>query len=275
MRSLTELLPETERAPNGADTDDGQATDADVKAGTPTLERVVEGLDAAEAADDTSGSGGDAQDKTTLSRFNDLAEAVGVDLDTLYQLSVTTNDGEAVSVEALKARYGESKALELERLEWGEERARQESELRKAKHELTDLIAVLPEGKLNRDALEQVRERQQAQVAAERQRTLDVIPEWRDDAKREAELAGMAKHLASYGLPVDYLASVADHRVLNFVRDAWQREQRIQAALSRVRAGKPEPEPAVRTAARAPRKAPARPTRHTGNALKALFENLE
>ncbi len=180
------------------------------------------------------------------------------------------------AIEQLKALQGQQDEIALRELQNEERFIEREAALTKAQNELQQIMAGLPQGAINKDTLERVRTRHAELVDSERRKTLEVIPAWQDEKQRTAELRGMAESLTGYGLPPDYLASVHDHRLLKFIRDSWQRERRIKAALKRVTTGKPNPTTTSKQTGTPPRKATTQPKRNSArNPLEAFLTNAE
>ena len=86
-----------------------------------------------------------------------------------------------------------------------------------------------------------------ARTQVEQSRTLDAIPSWKDETVRTADIKGMAAFMETFGFPATHLGSITDHRMFLFIRDSYQREQRISKALAKVRAGKPNPTTRTKT----------------------------
>ena len=227
---------------------------------------------------DAGASPTEQEQPTPLTKFNDLADKAGLDLDTLYKLEVSqAEDGSPVTVENLKDYYGKHGDVSLKEIEFEERRTQQESALLQAQEELRELMAAMPENAIKPEVLQKVRAKHEAQVALERQRTLEVIPDWQDAATRTADIEGMVAHLQQYGLPVDHLERVTDHRQLKYIRDNWQREQRIRKALDAVKAGRPNPTTKQKPAAKASQKNPLVGVSkgNARNKLEAVFSNLD
>lgn len=223
--------------------------------------------------DQSSGS----NDKTDLTKFNDLAGKLGMDLDALYQLQISSSDdGEPVTIEALKDMHKEKSEFDLSKLEWEERRLQQEQDLTRAKAELHEIMQMLPEKAIKPEVLERIRAKTAAQTALERKKTLEVIQEWKDAKVREADIAGMAEHLQGYGFPVNYLEQVVNHQQLKYIRDNWLREQRVRKALESVRAGKPGKTPESTPQKRPPQKQPLTGIRKgkARNNLEAVFSTV-
>lgn len=241
---------------------------------------LAELLDAAEAetagAEEQTEPGG-SQEKAELTEFNDLAEKLGMDLDALYKLQVkSSEDGEPITIEALKDLHKSKGDFELDQLDWKEQQLAQEQELTRAKAELQELIAMLPQKAVKPEMLERIRKKHDATVAQERKKTLEVIPAWKDAKVRTADIEGMSEHLQGYGFPVNYLENIVSAQQLKYIRDNWQREQRVRKALEQVRAGKPGKTPASKTQKKSPSKNPALNVKRgqSRNRLEAVFSNL-
>lgn len=268
-------MQSSEHNPAGAETQD-------IPSGMTSLaELLSEGeskpepeQEAAGADDQASGS----EQKPELTKFNDLAEKLGVDLDALYKLQVSSSeDGEPVTIEELKDLHKSKADFELEQIDWKERQLTQEQDLTRAKAELQEILAMLPEKAVKPEALEKIRAKHEAQVKLERKKTLDAIPEWKDAKVRTADIEGMSEHLQGYGFPVNYLENIVNHKQLKYIRDNWQREQRVRKALEQVRAGKPNKSPAARTQDKAPVKNPVGAVKRGSarNTLEAVFSQLD
>lgn len=266
---------------SGTTEETNQANDAPGLASLAELLGADEFVDANEeqtpGGDEAESSG--SEEKTKLVRFNDLAGATNLDLDALYKLEVSLDDGdEPVTIEQLKDSYKERSDFGLERIEFEETRTQKENELLKAQSELQEILQALPKNAVRPEVLEKIRARQEANIAEERRRTLETIPEWQDAEKRTADLTAMAEHLESYGFPPNYLQQVFSHQQLKYIRDNMRRERRIREALAAVRTGKPG-----KAATPKPQKKAAKKGEALGNVsrgsksskLEAVFSNLE
>ena len=88
----------------------------------------------------------------------------------------------------------------------------------------------------------------------------------------------MSEHLQGYGFPVNYLQNIVSHQQLKYIRDNWQREQRVRKALELVKAGKPGKTPASKTQKKAPKKSADLSQIKRGssrNKLEAVLSNTE
>lgn len=212
-----------------------------------------------------------------VKRFNDLAGATGLDLDALYKLEVSLSEGgDPVTIEQLKDSYKQREDFSLRELEFEERRTQQESELLRASAELQEILQALPANAVRKDVLEKIRAKSEKTAAIERQRTLDAIPEWKDEARRTDELSAMVKHLEAYGIPKTYLQQVMDHRHFKYIRDNMLRERRIREAIAKVRAGKPEGGKPSKPQGKAPAKGATTVKTPKGvSKLESVFSNLE
>lgn len=217
---------------------------------------------------------GNGKNDATPKMFNDIAESIGIELDDLYKLQVTTADGKTVSIEELKSLQTKQDDIVLRELEFEETRASKEGDLRQAQGELAEIVAALPDGTIKPAVLEKLRAKNATRVEVEQSRTLTAIPTWKDEAARTKDMTGMTAHLERFGFPGNYLGSVVDHRMFVFIRESHLREQRIKNALERVKAGKPNPTTPTKTAAKAPAKTGAR-NPNARNGLESFFSTLE
>jgi len=205
-----------------------------------TGEEAIAKQQAKDSGESTYSEPGGSQETAELTEFNALADKLGVDLDTLYKLQVKTSDsGEPVTIEELKDLHKKRDEIELGKIEFEEHRVEQEQELMRTRAELTELMQALPKNAVKPETLERIRRKSEEHTKRERALTLDVIPEWKDAKRREADIAAMSEHLQGYGFPVNYLESVVSHQLVKYFRDAWQREERIREALKRVKPGTP------------------------------------
>lgn len=256
------------------------ATEEQQQPGIESLGELLQEEPTTDVVDDGAGAPGEAggSDTAKPTKFNDLAGQLGLELDDLYKLEVSqAEDGTSVTIENLKDYYAEQADFSLAQIDFEERKTQQEADLMQAQEELRELMAALPEKAIKPEVLQKVRDKHEAQMQLERKRTLEVIPEWQDAKTRTADLEGMADHLKQYGYPVNHLERVADHRQIKYIRDNWQREQRIRKALAAVKAGKPNPTTRQKPATKAPSKAPLAGVKR-GNALnklEAVFSELD
>lgn len=210
------------------------------------LQALGELLKADEPGEKTSGDSNEGEssgsdEKTTPTKFNDLAGAADIDLDALYKLEVTLEGvDEPVTIEQLKDHYKGAHDFDLQVLEFEEQRTESINELVRAKAELTEILQALPANAVKPEVLEKIRTKAAETAETERAATLDVIPDWKDENARAADIALMSEHLQGYGFPVNQLELLIDHRWQRYIRDNMLRERRIKAALAKVRPGKPE-----------------------------------
>lgn len=261
----------------GAETTTNEATESE---GIKSLGEMLLESEPGEAPGDDAGASDAASGSNDAAptKFNDLAGKLGVELDDLYKLEISqADDGTPVTIENLKDYYAEQADFTTREIEFEEKRIQQEGDLLQAQEELRELMSALPENAIKPEVLQKIRAKSEAQAKLERQRTLEVIPEWNDAKTRTSDVEGMAEHLKRYGYPVDHLERVADHRQIKYIRDNWQREQRIQKAIAAVRAGKPNPTKPSRKNSKAPTKRPLAGVKmgNARNKLEAIFSDID
>lgn len=220
---------------------------------------------------------GDGQRKAKPTKFNDLAGTLGLELDDLYKLEISSGtDGKPITVEYLKDLHSKQEDFVLRELQFEERRQQQEGELIRAQNELRDIMAQLPEKAIKPEVLERVRKKHDDVRALERTRTLEMIPDWRDDTRRAEDIKGMVEHLKAYGFPENFLDTAFSARMVKYVRDNWMREQRIRKALDLVTSGKPNPTTTATATGKAPKKPAATTSKAQGrNRLETLFSGVK
>ena len=125
-------------------------------------------------------------------------------------------------------------------MDFEEQRTQAVNQLVREKAELQELLNELPATALKPETLTKLRERLEAEKQVERERALELIPDWKDEDKRAQDIKEMAAHLVEYGFTPTELASVKDHRWFRYIRESMKREQRIKAALAQVRKKAPD-----------------------------------
>ena len=262
---------------NTAQTDDTVTPDSDAApiVKLETLTALLEDKPAADTTPDGDENGaaagdGDKDAKPKLEMFNDLAESLGIELNDLYALKVSTVDGKTVTIEEMKALQATQDEIAIRELEFEETRAAKEGNLRQAQNELAEIVAALPNGTIKPEVLEKLRVKNAARVEIEQTRTIDAIPGWSDEKIRTQEMLGMTTHLERFGFPANHLETVIDHRMYVFIRESYLREQRIRNALAKVRAGKPNPTTPTKTAAQV-KTTPKRKDSNARNGLESFL----
>lgn len=227
--------------------------------------------------DDDSAKPRGSDEKATPTKFNELAGAVDLDLDALYKLEVTLDDGaEPVTIEKLKDSYKERGDFDLKVMEFEEQRTQQANDLVRAKAELQEILQALPANAIKPDVLKRIRDKSERAASEERQRTLDAIPDWKNDEARAADLSAMAEHLQAYGFPVNQLENLVDHRWQRYIRDNMLRERRVREAIAKVKAGSPGKAATSKPQGRAPKRGQLNIKPKAGQSkLEAALTNID
>jgi hypothetical protein len=181
--------------------------------------------------------------KKPIKTIADAAERLGMKIEDLYKLEVSIADGqeaEKFSVGALKDAMKDRTDFKFQQLRWGEDKAEQEGELLRSRNELVELMAMMPKETIKPEVIAKIREKHDATLKLERERTLNVIKEWKDEKTRGADIDAMREHLTRAGFPANYLNQVSDHRTMRYIRENMLREQRIQQALAMVKPKQPK-----------------------------------
>jgi hypothetical protein len=171
--------------------------------------------------------------------LSDAAERLGLEVKDLYDLEIPSDKLEGLTLGKLKDHMAEREDFTVRSLQFEENKRRREAEFIRAEQELQQLLAALPKDAIKPEVLNAARQKQAVYMQTERKRTLGVIPEWKDEKVREAELAEIAEHLSSYGFAKDHLASIYDHRTLKVLRDFTKQSLQLRRALELVSERKP------------------------------------
>ena len=189
--------------------------------------------------DDQDGKPSDGEDQQKDGKLDSLdavAAKLGVEKSDLYELAITQpGDGEdRVTIGQLADIAKDKGQLELDRLEFDERVQKREADLMRAQQEVTEIVSLLPKAAISKDLLNAVAKRMAQTQDKERGQTLLAIPEWKDQAREDADRLEMSKHLEPYGFAGNYLDSIHDHRTLKYIRDNMQREGNMKRALEAV-----------------------------------------
>jgi hypothetical protein len=174
--------------------------------------------------------------KTKPRTLKDLAGKLGISIEELYNVEVgMPGSEESSTLGSLKDLYQQRQATAIEQMRWQEQKSTEQGAAIRARTELTELMSLLPKESLRPEVLQKVREKHSLVIAREKARTLEVIPEWQEESTRSTELGGMREHLVRAGFEPGYLDQITDHRTMRYIRENFQREQRILAAMDLVK----------------------------------------
>jgi hypothetical protein len=207
---------------------------------------------------------GESPENTAPKTLNDLAEKLGVKVEDLFAITFpAAGNGESHTLGELKDMLAKQSDFTARSLEFEETRVQSENELLRAKQDLQAIVGLLPKDAIKPALLERVRVEHERYREVEGQRVLSAIPSWKDEQARATDRAGMAKHLSAYGYGEQHLDAIVDHRMLKYIRDNWQREARVTAALAKTKEVKPsqpartsvphKPKPALKAGPDSPR----------------------
>lgn len=189
--------------------------------------------------------------------LKDLAEKLGVNVKDLYGITVNIDSGgetRTLTLGQLKDTYDERQAriesLVAERiapkeLQLAEKVTQHDLDVMRARQQLELLVKMLPAQALDQRVLAQVKAEHEAYNVKESARMFELIPEWKDETLREKDLLAMEAHVGPYGFT--NLRALNDARMIKYVRDNWQREERVKASVAKVQEVKPVPKVAAHT----------------------------
>lgn len=216
------------------------------------------------------GEPAETQTKGKPKGLKDAAERLGLKPEDLYAIEVPMSDGKVKTLGQLKDAAAKEGDLSVRELAFEESRTKRESDLIRAQSELRELVSALPASAVKPEVLEAVRQKHEAIMKRERAKTLEAIPEWQDEAKRNEEIEGIMSHLEGYGFPKNYLQTIYDHRALRYIRENFLRETRIRKALEQVQQVRPTSTPKAKSNGAAPKLSQPFSKKSEGGSAKLL-----
>jgi len=222
-------------------------------------------------------SGESRKTVTPPKTLNELAERTGIKVEDLYAIEIPASEdgGESQTFGKLKdLAAGESDYAGRE-LELTERRVKFGNDQAKARAELEIVLKSLPEGAIKPEVLAKARKEREVMLDREAARVLDVIPEWSSDDTRRADLAGIGEHMEQYGFEKGHIDQIADHRMLRYMRDNFNRMKLVEKALAGVKPVKPVPKSRSAQPARLTPKIQASPESRQSEQLDAIDDLLK
>lgn len=159
-----------------------------------------------------------------------VAEKLGIEAKDVYNLEVSTGDGEAVTLGKLKDAW-------QDRQQAARETARREASLDERETALTadSILYSQLGGDLEKALTPQMRQalvqRAQQSQTRERERALAAMPELRDQSVFEGFRSDLVKMLTGYGFRPQEM-TISDHRMLLVLRDAMRTKARLEKLLA-------------------------------------------
>lgn len=163
-------------------------------------------------------------------------------MDQLYEIEYrdgTDGKGKARKLGELKDAAAKADELDARELAWEEKRVKAENDLLRSRQEVAFILDNLPKSAVTPEIQRRAAAERERVAKVERAKTLEAIPEWSDADLEESDRDGIAEFMEGYGYHVADIDRVIDHRMLKLLRDAWQRERRINAVLAQVEERKP------------------------------------
>jgi hypothetical protein len=165
------------------------------------------------------------------------AEKLGLTPDQLYELEVPMPDDEGtMKLGELKDAALAYKRERLEREAFETEKADQRANLERAREEIGQIVAMLPEAARTPEMLESARNQLAAVKQEQVAETLRRIPEWKDRTQFQADQEIMASHVEQHGFSQSEFANVFDARLIAYIRHNAKREARLNEMLSQMKA---------------------------------------
>jgi hypothetical protein len=188
-----------------------------------------------EAADEADADGEpETEKKRRPQDFDEIAETLGVEVADLWSTAFRDASGKKRTLGELKDLLAKDTDLETREHQFNERKVATENQLLRARQDLDFIVSQMPEGSLKKSIVSRAQaERERDRVIGEA-RTLEVIPEWRNETVRDKDRAALSAYLEEYGFDSAALDRVTDFRLVKLLRDSWQRAERVKKALERV-----------------------------------------
>lgn len=175
------------------------------------------------------------QTKAKPTNLTELAETLGVEVKDLYAIKFpAAADGKEHTVGELKDMLAQQDDFNTRSLQWERDRQAKEASYRDAEEQLRVLIKALPKSALSPAILEHAKKKHELTLQAERERTLNAIPEWKDELIAKADLAEISELVRTYGFAEQDVKAMADHRTIQLLRDFAKLKRRVDTALAQV-----------------------------------------
>lgn len=241
----SELTPGNEDSPAPPNPDEDSGTSRQAK--IDEVVKLLAGDDGKPDTDDKLGDDGkptaqgeDPPKAGTFETLDDIAKALDVEVSALYDIAIKQQPGpdgedQTVKLGELADMAKDRGQFELDRVEFEERKTKREGELMVAQQQLNEIVGMLPKSAISTDLVNAVAKKVTETQKAERSLTMTAIPEWQDERTETSERAQIQETLSAYGFSSNYLDTVHDHRTLKYIRDNWQREQRMTRALAAMR----------------------------------------
>lgn len=167
----------------------------------------------------------------------ELAERLDVNVADLYAIEVPASEdgGESHTLGSLKDEAAKQVDFAGRELEFEERRVKFGNDQAKARQELELVLAALPEGAIKPEMLATARREREVMLDREDARSIDVIPEWKDNDAKRADLVGIGEHMAQYGFDKSHIDQIFDHRMLRYMRDNLNRMKLVERALDKAK----------------------------------------
>lgn len=181
-------------------------------------------------------------------KFEQIAEALGLELDVLYDVEVPAKakGAKALTLGELKDLAAEHGDYEVAKLRLDEDRRAFEAAVSRGENELRELLSQLPADAIKPEKMQKLRELLGRRHQEQKARTLEVMPEWENVETRKAQMDAMSAHLKDYNLSDAWLLQNLDHRLMRLVRDAARDARTIRKALGEVKERKGTTPPKAR-----------------------------
>ncbi len=207
----------------------------------------------------------------------ELSERTGIKVEDLYAIAIPAAEdgGESQTFGKLKDLAAVESDYAGRELQLAERRVKFGNDQAKARQELELVLKSLPEGSIKPEVLATARREREVMLDREAVRVLDVIPEWSNDEAKRTDLAGIGEHMEQYGFEKGHIDLIADHRMLRYMRDNFNRMKLVEKALAGVKPVKKVPKGGAQQPVKPKPKTEATPASSQAEQLDAIDDLLK
>lgn len=255
----SETLPPTMRArlqsqregavpPQSKEPSENTSADENAPKPTRTLKEIFseeassrgESVESNTSGSQSKGQSESSQKAPKLTDLNSLAETLKIKPEDLYKVKIPLGGEKSLTLGEIKDLASKDHDFDAREFDFEERRSKQEGDLLRAKNEVTELLSMIPQKLLNKELLDKARVKYDAFVQTQRRETLDLIPEWKDEKKREEETAEIVDHLSEYGISKAEFLNIVDAKAIRYIRVNWLRQKRVDRMMEEIRKQDPK-----------------------------------
>jgi hypothetical protein len=194
-----------------------------------------DGADELEAGDEPGDAGQETGNEPRAQTLDAIAETLGVDVADLWDAEFRDSAGKTHKLGALKDLLQANTDHDARELEFAERKSADENDLMRQRQELDYILRSLPKAAVTPELTTRAKAERDRVLKLEAERIAAAIPEWRNAETRRTERTAIGEWMRQYGFGAGDLERMFDHRMQKLLRDSWQRQERVNKALAKVK----------------------------------------